>query len=164
MTAKPCSDSELLLRFKQGNEEAFAMLLHRHKSRLYTAIYLIVKDRYVAEDLLQETFIKALNTIRNGGYTDEGKFASWIGRIAHNLAVDHYRKSRRYPEIILQDGSVLFNTLSFADVSTEDQQIWRDNRVRLRQLIKELPTEQKQVLIMRHYLKMSFQEIADRTG
>lgn len=164
MTAKPCSDSELLLRFKQGNEEAFAMLLHRHKSRLYTAIYLIVKDRYVAEDLLQETFIKALNTIRNGGYADEGKFASWIGRIAHNLAVDHYRKSKRYPEIILQDGSALFNTLSFADGSIEDEQIGKDSRSRLRQLIRELPAEQKQVLIMRHYLKMSFQEIADRTG
>jgi RNA polymerase sigma-70 factor (ECF subfamily) len=164
MIDRQCSDSELLLRFKQGNEEAFAMLLHRHKSRLYTAIYLIVKDRYVAEDLLQETFVKAITTIRNGGYADEGKFASWIGRIAHNLAIDHYRKSRRYPEIVLEDGSALFNTLSFAGTSEEDQQVWRDNRSRLRQLIRELPTEQKQVLIMRHYFKMSFQEIANRTG
>jgi RNA polymerase sigma-70 factor (ECF subfamily) len=164
MTEKQFSDSELLLRVKEGNEEAFAMLLHRHSSRLYTAIYLIVKDRYVAEDLLQDTFIKALTSIRNGSYTDEGKFAVWIGRIAHNLAVDYYRRSKRYPEIVLEDGSRLMNTLHFADESVEERQIWLDNRSRLRTLIRELPAEQKQVLIMRHYLKMSFQEIADRTG
>lgn len=164
MIENRCTDSELLSRYQQGNEEAFAMLLQRHKSRLYTAIYLIVKDRYVAEDLLQDTFIKALNTIREGRYNEEGKFLPWISRIAHNLAIDHFRKEKRYPEIVLENGSSLMNSLQFAAESVEDKQVWYDNRSRLRGYIKELPTEQKQVLIMRHYLKMSFQEIAERTG
>jgi len=164
MIENKCTDSELLSRYQQGNEDAFAMLLQRHKSKLYTAIYLIVKDRYVAEDLLQDTFIKAVNTIREGRYNEEGKFLPWVSRIAHNLAIDHFRREKRYPEIVLEDGSPLMNSIQFAAESVEDKQVWLDNRSRLRSYIKELPVEQKQVLIMRHYLKMSFQEIADRTG
>jgi RNA polymerase sigma-70 factor (ECF subfamily) len=158
------SDSKLVSLYENGNQEAFEMLLHRHKSRIYTAIYLIVKDRYVAEDLLQETFIKAINTIRGGRYNEEGKFLPWISRIAHNLAIDKFRKNKRYPEVVLEDGSKLFNSMEFADQSMEDKQIFRDTRTKLREFIKELPPEQKHVLIMRHYLQMSFQEIADRTG
>jgi RNA polymerase sigma-70 factor (ECF subfamily) len=164
MINKGCSDSELVLRYQNGNDGAFEILLHRHKSRLYTAIYLIVKDRYRAEDLLQETFIKAVNTIKGGRYNDEGKFSAWISRIAHNLAIDSFRKQKRYPEILLEDGSRVFNSMEFAETSTEDKQILQDSKSKLRDLIKELPKEQKQVLIMRHYLHMSFQEIADRTG
>ena len=158
------SDSQLVSLYQNGNEEAFEMLLHRHKSKLYTAIYLIVKDRYTAEDLLQETFVKAINTIRGGRYNEEGKFQPWISRIAHNLAIDHFRRNKRYPEIILEDGSRVFNSMEFAEESMESKQVLRDTRTKLRDFIKELPVEQKQVLIMRHYLQMSFQEIAERTG
>jgi RNA polymerase sigma-70 factor (ECF subfamily) len=158
------SDSQLVSLYQHGNEEAFEMLLHRHKSRLYTAIYLIVKDRYTAEDLLQETFVKAINTIRGGRYNEEGKFLPWISRIAHNLAIDHFRKNKRYPEIILEDGSRVFNSMEFSEESIESKQVVNETRSRLRNFIKELPVEQKQVLIMRHFLQMSFQEIADRTG
>jgi RNA polymerase sigma factor (sigma-70 family) len=164
MVSKGCSDSELVLHYQNGDDGAFEILLHRHKSRVYTAIYLIVKDRYKAEDLLQETFIKAVNTIKGGRYNDEGKFSAWISRIAHNLAIDNFRKKKRYPEIVLEDGSRLFNSMRFAEPSMEDRQILQDSKSKLRILIKELPIEQKQVLIMRHYLDMSFQEIADRTG
>lgn len=164
MIDKKSGDSELLSLYQQGNEEAFEVLLHRHKSRIYTAIYLIVKDRYRAEDLLQETFIKAVNTIKSGRYNEEGKFLPWISRIAHNLAIDSYRKKRRYPEIIMEDNSRLFNSMEFAEDSAETTQVWQDTQTRLRELIKELPPEQKQVLIMRHYMDMSFQEIADQTG
>ncbi len=159
-----CSDSQLVTLYQTGNEEAFEMLLHRHKSRIYTAIYLIVKDRYEAQDLLQDTFIKAINTIQSGRYNEEGKFLPWICRIAHNLAIDHFRRNKRYPEITLEDGNKVFDSLQFADESFEAKQLMRDTRARMRDLIKELPEEQKQVLIMRHYLDMSFQEIADRTG
>src|SRR5690606_11630469 len=158
------SDSELVSRYKDGNEKAFEILLHRHKSRVFTAIYLIVKDRYVAEDLLQETFIKAINTIRGGRYNEEGKFLPWISRIAHNLAIDHFRKEKRYPEVVLEDGSKLLNSMDFAEESSEEKQMFRETRSRLRDYIRELPEEQKHVLIMRHYFDMSFQEIADRTG
>jgi RNA polymerase sigma-70 factor (ECF subfamily) len=164
MIDKGFSDSTLVSLYQTGNEEAFEMLLHRHKSKVYTAIYLIVKDRYTAEDLLQETFVKAINTIRGGRYNEEGKFLPWISRIAHNLAIDHFRKEKRYPEVVLEDGSKLFNSMNFAEDSAEDKQMQRETRSKLRSCIKELPVEQKQVLIMRHYLDMSFQEIADRTG
>src|SRR6187549_4006667 len=120
------SDSQLVALYRKGNEEAFEMLLHRHKSRIYTAIYLIVKDRYVAEDLLQETFIKAINTIKGDRYNEEGKFAPWISRIAHNLAIDHFRRNKRYPEIVLEDGSRVFNSIEFAEESMEDKQIVQD--------------------------------------
>jgi len=164
MIDRRLSDSELVSLYQNGNQEAFEMLLHRHKSRIYTAIYLIVKDRYTAEDLLQETFIKAINTIRGGRYNEEGKFLPWISRIAHNLAIDNFRKNKRYPEVVLEDGSRVFDSMQFAVESTEDKQVFKDTRSRLRDMIKELPVEQKQVLIMRHYLQMSFQEIAERTG
>jgi RNA polymerase sigma factor (sigma-70 family) len=164
MIDKGFSDSKLVSLYQSGNEEAFEMLLHRHKSKVYTAIYLIVKDRYTAEDLLQETFIKAINTIRGGRYNEEGKFLPWISRIAHNLAIDHFRKDKRYPEVVLEDGSKLFNSMDFAEDSAEDKRMHRETRSKLRNCIKELPVEQKQVLIMRHYFDMSFQEIADRTG
>ena len=98
------SDSQLVSLYQNGNEAAFEMLLHRHKSRIYTAIYLIVKDRYIAEDLLQETFIKAVNTIKSGRYNEEGKFLPWLSRVGHNLAIDYFRRSKRYPEIVLEDG------------------------------------------------------------
>lgn len=157
------SDSQLVALYQTGNEEAFEMLLHRHKSRIYTAIYMIVKDRYEAQDLLQDTFIKAINTIKGGRYNEEGKFLPWICRVAHNLAIDHFRRSKRYPEVVLEDGSRVFDSLQFSEDSFETQQLLRDTKSRLRDIIKELPDEQKQVLIMRHYLEMSFQEIAERT-
>ncbi len=158
------SDSQLVSLYQTGNAEAFDMLLHRHKSRIYTAIYMIVKDRYEAEDLLQDTFIKAINTIKDGRYNEEGKFLPWISRIAHNLAIDCYRRNKRYPEVVLEDGSRVFDSMQFSEESFESKQLRQDTRLRLRDLIKELPEEQKQVLIMRHYLDMSFQEIANRSG
>ena len=164
MIDKRFSDSQLVSLYQNGNEGAFETLLHRHKSRVYTAIYLIVKDRYVAEDILQDTFIKAVNTIKSGRYNEEGKFLPWISRIAHNLAIDYFRKNKRYPEVTLEDGSRVFDSLQFSEESSETIQLMKDNKTRLRDFIKELPVEQKQVLIMRHYLDMSFQEIADHTG
>src|SRR5215207_5205496 len=122
------SDSQLVSLYQNGNEEAFEVLLHRHKSKIFTAIHLIVRDRYVAEDLLQETFIKVINTIRGGRYNEEGKFMPWVSRIAHNLAIDHFRKEKRYPEVVLEDGSRLFNSMDFSDESAEDKLVSKDTR------------------------------------
>lgn len=158
------SDSKLVSLYKQGNEEAFEQLLYRHKARVYTTIYLIVKDNYVAEDLLQETFVKAINTIKGGRYNEEGKFLPWVTRIAHNLSIDYFRREKRYPTMVLEDGSAVFNTLEFAEDSVESQQIIQDTHSKLRELIQELPDAQKEVLIMRHYMEMSFQEISENTG
>ena len=157
------SDSQLVSLYKNGSEEAFEQLLNRHKSRVFTTIYLIVKDKYVAEDLLQEVFIKAIRTIKEGRYNEEGKFLPWILRIAHNLAIDNFRKDKRYPMIVMEDGSPVFNTMEFAEGSFESVQIKQETHVKLRQLINELPDAQREVLVMRHYMDMSFQEIAEST-
>ncbi len=164
MNISTVSDQKLVSLYIKGNEEAFAQLVKRHKSRVFTTINLIVKDRYLAEDLLQETFIKAINTIKTGRYNEEGKFLPWIMRIGHNLAVDHFRRLKRYPTIIMEDGSPIFNTIRFSEDSYENVQIVKDTHDKLKILIQELPVAQKEVLVMRHYMKMSFKEIAETTG
>ncbi|MCR9249225.1 MAG: RNA polymerase sigma factor [bacterium] len=164
MNSSALNDSQLLSLYKGGNEEAFSELVNRHKNRVFTTIYLIVKDTYVAEDLLQDCFVKAVNTIKRGKYNEEGKFLPWILRIAHNLAIDYFRKAKRYPTIVMEDGSNVFNTLDFSEDSMESKQIKNDTYALLKRLIQELPEAQKEVLIMRHYMQMSFQEIAENTG
>ncbi|MFM9074380.1 MAG: RNA polymerase sigma factor, partial [Bacteroidota bacterium] len=164
MIAKKASDTELLSQYRQGNEGAFEVLVHRYKSRIFTAIHLIVKDRYVAEDLLQETFIKAVRTIQEGRYNEEGKFFPWLSRIAHNMAIDHFRRNRRYPHIILKDGSSVFNSMKFSDGSAETAQVAMEDKSWVRRCVQERPQEQREVVILRHYFELSFQEISDRTG
>lgn len=158
------SDKKLVSSYRNGNDEAFAELLDRHQTKIFSTIYLIVKDRYVAEDLLQETCIKAVNTIQAGRYNEEGKFLPWIVRIAHNLAIDHFRKTKRRPEITLEDGSFVFENMNFTEDSYESAQIKKETHTKLRDLIKDLPQNQREVLVMRHYMDMSFKEIADITG
>lgn len=158
------SDSQLISQYKNGNEDGFTTLVNRHTKKIYTTIYLIVKDQYLAEDLLQETFVKVVNTIKTGRYNEEGKFLPWVTRIAHNLAIDNFRRAKRYPTIVMEDGSSVFNTLEFSEDSFESKQIKEDTHALLRDLIKELPDSQREVLMMRHYMQMSFQEIADNTG
>ncbi|WP_028979103.1 RNA polymerase sigma factor [Sporocytophaga myxococcoides] len=158
------SDAKLVSLYISGDENSFAQLLKRHKTKVYTTIYLIVKDQYIAEDLLQETFIKAIKKLKSGDYNEEGKFLPWIVRIAHNLAIDYFRREKRYPTIIMEDGSNIFNSLDFSEDSTESLQIKDETHAILRKLIQTLPEPQREVLLMRHYGEMSFQEIADATG
>jgi RNA polymerase sigma factor (sigma-70 family) len=158
------SDSALVSLYISGNENAFELLVNRHKNKVYTTILLIVKDTETAEDLLQDTFIKAIHTMKGGRYNEEGKFSSWICRIAHNLAIDYFRKEKRNPMINIEDNGNIFNTLSFSEESIEALQIKEETHDRLRELIQQLPEAQKEVLIMRHYADMSFQEIAETTG
>ncbi|WMJ72423.1 sigma-70 family RNA polymerase sigma factor [Cytophagaceae bacterium ABcell3] len=158
------SDAKLVSLYIQGNEDAFAVLLKRHKTKVYSTIYLIVKDQYVAEDLMQEAFIKAINKLRSGSYNEEGKFLPWIVRIAHNLAIDYFRREKRYPTIVMEDGSNIFNSLSFSEGSMETVKIKNETHSILREMIQTLPEAQKEVLLMRHYADMSFQEIAEATG
>jgi len=158
------SDSALVSLYIAGNENAFEQLVNRHKNKVFTTILLIVKDTYTAEDLMQDAFIKAVHTMKGGRYNEEGKFSSWICRIAHNLAIDFFRKEKRSPMITLEDGSNVFNTLSFSEDSAESLQIKEDTHARLRELIQALPQTQREVLMMRHYADMSFQEIAEATG
>lgn len=157
------SDQELISQYLNGSEIAFEQLLNKYKNKLFTSILLIVKDEYVAEDLLQDTFIKAIKMIRAGKYNEEGKFMPWISRIAHNMAIDYFRKQKRYPTIIMEDGSSVFDTLDFSENSIEDQKILLETQTNVRNLVDRLPDTQREVLVMRHYMQMSFQEIADST-
>jgi RNA polymerase sigma-70 factor (ECF subfamily) len=158
------SDSALISLYIAGKEEAFALLLDRHKRRVFTTIMLIVKDPVIAEDLLQDAFIKAVHTMKSGRYNEEGKFSSWICRIAHNLAIDFFRRQKRNPQLNLDATSHAFNSLSLAEEGVDATLSREETYSRLRELIQELPAAQKEVLIMRHYGDMSFQEIADATG
>ena len=157
-------DGVLISLYRNGNEAAFNLLVDRYQSKVFTTIFLIVKDQAVAEDLLQDVFVKVLHTFNSDKYNEEGKFQPWVMRIAHNMAIDHFRKAKRYPTILLEDGSNLLNSLSFAEDSSEEQRIKDETHAWVRNLIDELPEAQKEVVIMRHYLDMSFQEIAEQTG
>ena len=158
------NDSELVSLYIAGDEKAFELLVNRHKNRVFTSIMLIVKDTDVAQDLLQDSFIKAIHTMKGGRYNEEGKFSSWISRIAHNLAIDYFRKEKRNPTIQLEDNIKAFNSLTYAEDSAEALQIKEETFARLKAMIDLLPENQKEVLIMRHYADMSFQEIAEATG
>ncbi len=158
------TDAQLIQLYKRGDESAFAELLGRYKAKVYTTIYMIVKDRYIAEDLFQETFIKVVNRLTAGTYNEEGKFGMWVSRIAHNLAIDHFRRQKRYPMILTEDGKNVFNTLDFTEDSVEDLKVKQDTHAVLKQLIQTLPEAQREVLIMRHYAEMNFKDIAEATG
>ncbi|MDX5319415.1 MAG: RNA polymerase subunit sigma-24 [Algoriphagus sp. 32-45-6] len=157
-------DSELIAQYRNGSEAAFDLLVDRYKSRVYTTIFLIVKDQEIAEDLLQDVFVKVIQTLNSDKYQEEGKFQPWLMRIAHNLAIDHFRKAKRYPTIIMEDGSNVFNSIQFAEDSIEALKVKEETLEMVKRMIEELPDAQKEVLIMRHYMDMSFQEIADQTG
>lgn len=157
-------DATLLNLYKQGDNKAFEKLLLKYKGKVFTTIYLIVKSREVAEDLTQEVFMKVVDTIQQGKYNEEGKFAPWLLRIAHNMGVDYFRKQKRYPEIALEDGTSLFDSYAFSSKSGEQQAIQEELSATIRNLIKELPAPQREVLILRHFAGMSFQEIAEHTG
>lgn len=158
------NDQELVHLYITGQETGLEELVRRHKSKIYTSIYMLVKDQYLAEDIFQDTFIKVLNTLKAGKYNEEGKFLPWVLRIAHNLVIDYFRKEKRTPVITNGDGFDIFDVLGFYDESIEDKMIRDQTHKDLKTLIQLLPEEQKEVLIMRHYGDMSFKEIADITN
>jgi RNA polymerase sigma factor (sigma-70 family) len=158
------SDNELVQRYLGGDYTSLEILIHRYKDKVFSYILMTVKNHHLAEDIFQDTFIKVVRSLNLGKYTDNGKFISWVMRIAHNLVIDHYRREKNL-NTISNDASEVdhFNSPKFSDENIEDfiinEQILNEVRV----LVEELPDDQKQVVIMRHYLGMSFKEIADQT-
>lgn len=158
------TDKELVNLYLAGDERAFAELLNRHKDKIYTTIYLFVKDELIAEDIFQETFIKVIETLRKNKYYEDGKFAPWVLRIAYNLCVDYYRKTKRTPVVTMSDGQDIFKVLPF-DTVLPDQKIAQEQVAsQIQDLIAQLPDEQKEVVLLRHYADLSFKEIADMTN
>jgi len=157
------SDQDLIHLYVGGDEAGLVELLRRYQAKIYTSIYLLVKDEYLAEDIFQDAFIKVINTLRAGKYNEEGKFLPWVTRIAHNLVIDHFRREKRAPMINNGDDFDIFEVLGNYDESTEDRLVREQTHKDLKALIHLLPEEQKEVLIMRHFGDMSFKEIADVT-
>lgn len=165
MKAHSLNDQELIGRYLDGNQEALEVLINRHKNRVYAYIQMLVKDDHLADDVFQETFIKVINTLRSGTYKEEGKFIQWVMRIAHNLVIDFFRKSRRFPLVESHDDDYdIFSTIPVFDQSAEERIITDQIHDDVRKLIEMLPEEQRQVLIMRHYGEMSFRDIAEQTN
>ncbi|MFL1895612.1 RNA polymerase sigma factor [Aquimarina sp. 2-A2] len=158
------SDAVLVSRYIQGDEAALATLIERHKQRIYSFIFSKVFDRDISEDIFQDTFIKVIKTLKRGKYNEEGKFLPWVMRIAHNLVIDHFRKGNRMPKFEDNGEFSIFSVISDSDLNAEKQLIKDQVEEELRNLIQELPTDQREVLVMRMYKDMSFKEISDKTG
>jgi len=165
MTRKnPITDSILVSEYIEGKEASLALLIKRHQEILMSFIYSKMKDRDTAEDVFQDTFIKVIRTLKKGNYNEEGKFLPWVMRIAHNLVIDHFRKTNRMPSFKNTDEFDIFSVLGDGNLNAEKQMIQEQIYNDVRELIKELPEEQKEVLVMRLYKNMSFNEISENTG
>lgn len=159
------TDEELVMKYAKGINEAFDVLLNRYKSKLFSYIYFAVRDRDLADDIFQDTFVKAIMTIRQGRYTENGKFPAWITRIAHNLIIDYFRQEKSNNQISSEEaGFDLLNNPKFSDDNIEDRLIHDQIITDIKKLVMYLPENQQEVVIMRYYKNLSFKEIADATG
>ena len=159
------SDYELVRRFVEGNEYSIEVLINRHKSKVYTYILMLVKNQALAEDIFQETFLKVVRSLRDNRYKDDGRFVGWVMRIAHNLVIDHFRRQKNMRYVTSNnENSDIFSYLKLSDSNIEDKYVSDQTRKKVRELINHLPDEQKEVVIMRHYMDLSFKEIAEITN
>jgi len=159
------NDQDLVQAYIKGDQTAIEVLINRHRNKVFTYILLTVKNQQLAEDLFQETFIKVVQSLRGGKYRDNGRFLSWVIRIAHNLIIDHFRKEKQMNAVSNDDTEVdLFNTRKFSDKNIEEVIVNSQIRSELRSLINDLPRDQREVVLLRHYGELSFKEIAEQTG
>lgn len=163
MLSKVLNDQQLVHVYLEGNEKAFELLLSRHKRKVWSHIYLLVRDRELTEDLFQETFIKVINQLKSGKYSEEGKFLPWIMRMAHNLVIDHFRRVKKMPLVRSNDEHDVFATIAQSGKNVEQRLVNVQIDADVRKLIDSLPSEQREVVLMRTYLGMSFKEIAEHT-
>lgn len=158
------NDNELIQMFQQGNTRAFDALIDRHQQRIYNAILFMVKDSYLAEDLIQDIFIKIINNLKQNKYSDEGKFLPWALRIAHNFCVDHFRKVKRTPTIKTSDDQDLFEIIKHSDHPADYKMTRTQTHRNIQELVDLLPEEQREIIVLRHYANLSFKEIAQMTN
>ena len=157
------TDQQLIHLYMDGNADALATIVVRYKDKIYTSIYLLVKDKYLSEDIFQDVFIRIIDTLKGGRYTDEGKFLPWAMRIAHNMCVDHFRKVKRSPTIKTSDDRDIFEVLNFSEPGADQKIMNGQSHDRVRKMVDMLPEDQREVIILRHYADLSFKEIADLT-
>ena len=158
------SDQQLVHLYMNGDSNGLSTLVVRYKEKIFTSIYLLVKDKYLAEDIFQEVFIRIIDTLKGGRYTDEGKFLPWAMRIAHNLCVDHFRKVKRSPSIKTSDDRDIFEVLNFSEPGADQRMMAEQSHDKVRKMVDMLPEDQREVIILRHYADLSFKEIAQLTN
>lgn len=159
------TDQQLIQLFINGDANALEDLINRHKDRIFTSIVILVKDRNLAEDIFQEVFIKIIDTLRSGSYTDEGKFLPWALRIAHNLCVDHFRKAKRTPVVYNKSEEYdMFDNLNITEDGAEGKIMKSQTHEKVRQMLDLLPEDQREVIVLRHFANLSFKEIAEKTN
>ena len=164
MNLKKLSDHELLNTYISGNEDSINVLLNRHRKRILDYIYMMVKNRDVADDIFHETLIKVVRFVQEGRYTENGKFLSWVLRIAHNQVIDYFRRKKQRNNVSEGDaGYDILNNQKFSDHTVEEKLITNQIETDVRKLIDFLPPEQKEVVLMRYYMGLSFKEIAEQT-
>jgi RNA polymerase sigma-70 factor (ECF subfamily) len=165
MNQSNLTDNELIIEFVSGKQSALEILLKRHKRKIFTYIYINVKVRSLAEDIFQDTFVKVIKSLKEGNYSDEGKFLSWVIRIAHNLVIDHFRKAKQMKMVSNDDYETdLFNNVRFSEKNRENELIREQIIKDVRNIIEFLPDDQKEVVVLRHYVGLSFKEIAEHTN
>ncbi len=159
------TDEMLVALYAKGTNQAFDILLERYKDKLYSYIYFIVRNEDLAEDIFQETFVKAIVTIQQGRYTENGKFPAWLTRIAHNLVIDFFRQERNENTVSNDETEVdLFNNIKFSEDTVEMRMVNDQTLKDVRRLMDMLPDNQREVVYMRYYQDLSFKEIAEITG
>lgn len=163
MSSATLTDQQLIIKYLDGDDKAFETLLVRHKSKIYTSIYLFVKDHDKANDIFQDVFIKIIDTLRKGKYNHEGKFLQWAMRIAYNMCVDQFRRGRRRTKVSATETFDIFDVIESPEPNQENMMIQNQTHSKVKQLVDALPPEQREVVILRHYADMSFKEIAALT-
>lgn len=158
------TDQQLVHLYVNGDAEALSAIVTRYKDKIYTSIYLLVKDKYLAEDIFQDVFIRVIDTLKSGRYVDEGKFLPWAMRIAHNLCVDHFRKVKRTPTIKTSEDRDIFESLNFSEAGADQRMMNGQSHDKVRKMIDLLPEDQREVIILRHYADLSFKEISQLTN
>ncbi len=157
------ADRELINDYLEGSDKSFEVLLNRHREKIFTSIYLFTKDRDQAEDIFQDVFIKIIDTLRRGKYNHEGKFLQWALRISYNMCVDNFRRSKRKTKVSATETFDIFDVLESKDDNMETRMIKNQTNDKLKYLVDQLPEEQREVVILRHYADMSFKEISQLT-
>ena len=155
------TDEQLVQLFIDGEVQALDMLINRHKARIYTSIVMLVKDKYLAEDIFQDLFIKVIENLRSKNYKEENKFLQWTLRIAHNLCVDHFRKLKKEPVIKNSDDRDIFEILDLGEANAEQRIMKNQCHSKVMQMVDLLPEEQREIIILRHFADLKFKEIAD---
>jgi RNA polymerase sigma-70 factor (ECF subfamily) len=158
------TDTQLIIAFQNNDVYALEALISRYKEKIFSSILFLVKDKYLAEDLFQETFIRIIDTLRSKRYNEEGKFLPWAMRIAHNLCVDHFRKVKRTPTILTSDDKDIFEVIHVVEENAEQKIMRNQSHDKMHHMLAQLPEEQREVIVLRHFGDMSFKEIASVTN